>query len=239
MKRICFLDVEVSPEKVYVYERYEASVVGKVERSILFSIAWKWEGDKEVYCKSLIDFKIKEPHDDKPLTEFAWKLLDEADVVIAHNGTSFDVKKLNAFFIYHKLKPPSPFKQVDTLKVARKYFKFFGNSLNDISEFFGIGKKIETEHGLWYKCLNANKRAYSQMKRYNKHDVRLLVDIYKRMLPYIEIHPPINPTMKKHGTCNNCGKDKLQSRGITIVSSGVRSHRYHCQGCGHWSRVKV
>ena len=62
--------------------------------------------------------------DDKPLLKGIRDLLDEADIVIAQNGKSFDVRKVNARLIQHGFQPPSPYRVVDTMLVAKKYFAF-------------------------------------------------------------------------------------------------------------------
>ena len=69
-------------------------------------------------------------------------MFDEADVVIAHNGDKFDMRKANARFGHYE--PPMPVQQVDTLKVARKYFKFESNKLGDLGEHLGLGNKEVT-----------------------------------------------------------------------------------------------
>jgi hypothetical protein len=44
--------------------------------------------------------------------------MDEADIICAHNGDAFDIKKINSRLITNGFKPPSPFKTIDTLKAA-------------------------------------------------------------------------------------------------------------------------
>ncbi len=239
MKKRLYIDIESSPEKVYVYKRYEADVVGKEERSILFSIAWKWEDEKTIHCLGLSDFKEfkKDIHDDSALVKKSWELMNEADIVLAHNGDKFDIKKLNTYFIFHKLQPPHRFQTVDTLKVARRYFSFFGNSLDDIADFFGIGNKVETKKGLWRSCLNGDVSAYKEMKRYNKHDVYLLVEIYKRMLPWIQNHPHVDPEMGQ-SACPNCGSTHIEKRGKYRFIAGFKA-KLHCMGCGSWFQGKL
>jgi len=56
-------------------------------------------------------------------------LIDEADVVVAHNANGFDNKIAMARILSHGLTPPSPFVSVDTLITARRVFKFGANSL--------------------------------------------------------------------------------------------------------------
>lgn len=233
MKRV-YIDIEVSPTKGYSYQKYEGQILSVEERSIMLSFAWKWEGEKKINCVTIADFPgwRKDPHNDINVVKKAWEVLEETDLGIAHNGDNFDIKELNKFFIFHKLNPPSLFKTIDTLKAARRYFRFFGNSLDDLATFLGIGKKIETEKGLWKECLNGSESAYRKMKAYNKHDVYLLVEVYKRLLPWIQNHPHIDPEMG-HTACPACGGTKLHRRGFVRVITGFKV-KLQCQNCGHW-----
>jgi len=81
-------------------------------------------GDKRIQTRILPDYKLfkSEPQNDKYLIKELWDVFDQADIIIAHHGDGFDIKKSNARFVFHNLQPPSPYKSIDTLKIARKYF---------------------------------------------------------------------------------------------------------------------
>ena len=42
------------------------------------------------------------------------ELIDKADIVIAHNGDKFDLRKLNTRFLFHELGTPSSYQSIDT-----------------------------------------------------------------------------------------------------------------------------
>jgi hypothetical protein len=68
---------------------------------------------------------------------------------------------------YPRLKPPSPYITIDTLKIASKYFAFPSNKLTDVGTFLKIGKKLQhTGIALWFDCMRPqiNKRAWAMMK---------------------------------------------------------------------------
>jgi DNA polymerase III epsilon subunit-like protein len=65
--------------------------------------------------------------------------MDEADLICAHNGDAFDIKKINSRLIVNGFKPPSPFKTIDTLKIARRVFKFDSNKLDNIGRYLSRG----------------------------------------------------------------------------------------------------
>src|SRR6185369_15639239 len=128
-----------------------------------------------VFSKALPDYTGYKPrsYDDKKLVLDLWKLLDEADIVVAHNGRSFDVKVCKGRFIYHGLQPPSPFKQVDTKELAKKVARFNSNKLDDLSSLLFNQKKIKTDFDLWEGCINGDPKAWADMVRYNEKDVVL------------------------------------------------------------------
>lgn len=233
--RVLFFDLENSPNKVYTWGKYEQDALSCIKHSYLLSFAYKWQGEKSVHAFSLSDFPAfkKDPQDDLMLVKKLWEVLNEADVVIAHNGKRFDVRKANAYFINHKLPPPSPYKVVDTKQVANSIGMFYSNKLDDLGEVLKEGRKLEHEgFGLWEKCMNGDREAFKRMVKYNKQDVVLLEKIYNRLRPYIQNHPIINFIERE--SCPNCGEARLQKRGFNVTRTRI-VQRYQCQGCGAWS----
>ena len=93
-------------------------------------ICWsaKWLFSDEVIHDRLTGKESKRK-DDKRITKSLWALyLDEADIVVAHNALI--LKKSNARFLYHDLGLPSPYRSVDTLKIARRNFRITSNKLD-------------------------------------------------------------------------------------------------------------
>lgn len=233
--KILLFDLETSPINAWVWERYETNVIFVEQESYLLCYAAKWLNGS-IFAKSLPDFHgyKKNPTNDKALVESLWDLLDEADIVIAHNADQFDVKKANARFAHYGMKPPSPYKTVDTLKIARRMFKFSSNKLDDLGEHLRFGKKIKTDFSLWKGCMDGDKGSWAKMIRYNKRDVDLLQKIYLHFRPWIPNHPNVAILADKYG-CPSCSSTMLQKRGRGITRSGTYV-RYQCQSCGAWSR---
>ena len=155
--------------------------------------------------------------DDRRLIKDLHKLFDEADILIAHNGDRFDIRKTNARFIKHGLRPPAPYKTVDTLKVARRFFQFESNRLNDLGQYLGIGKKLPTTGmDLWRRTMSGEKTAWDTMEHYNRRDVRLLERVYNRLLPYMANHPNLE-IYGENGCCPTCQSLKVERRGIYVA----------------------
>lgn len=180
----------------------------------------------------------KGSEDDRKLVKELWHLLDKAEIVVAQNGDAFDLKKINARFAYHKLPPPSPYRTVDTLKVARKYFAFSSNKLDHLGASLGLGRKLEHEgFPLWRRCMLGDKKAWKKMKAYNKQDVLLLEKVYFRFLPWIKNHPNLN-TYSDSTVCPKCGSKELLKRGYQFNQT-TKYARIQCKSCGGWSRSPV
>ena len=86
----------------------------------------------------------KKPTCDRETTKSVWKLLDEADIVVAHNGNRFDLKWINASFLKHGMLPPSPYKTIDTLTQSRGQFYQNTHKLDDLSRRHLGNKKVNT-----------------------------------------------------------------------------------------------
>ena len=234
---ILFADIETAPNLGYTWGKWEQNVIENKEDWYIMSIAYKWLGDKTTHVVKLNDFAgyKKNKTDDKRLMLEINKLFEEADVVVAHNGMAFDVKKINARFIYHGMKPPSPYKIVDTKLVAKKHFKFDSNSLNDLSKFFKLGEKVETGgFDLWLSCMGGDDKSWAKMAKYNKQDVVLLEKLYLKMLPWMS-HPNRNLFQGTLHNCPNCGSKNCQRRGSEVTATNVWQ-RWQCQDCGKWSK---
>lgn len=243
--KILLFDIENFPNLAYVWQqRIDGYIPDNMMKDPWYMAMWsaKWLGDKKVMNKSLIDYPDhykKHPTCDKMILQDLWNLLDEADIVIGHNAKAFDIKKSNARFIMNGMKPPSPYKVVDTLQIARSKFFFTSNKLDNLGQYLGVGEKIETGgFKLWEDCMLGKKSAWRKFKKYCNQDVNLLEKVYLKLLPYATNHPNIGSYIDDNQPhCTNCGSPKLQKRGTSTTSTG-RYQRYQCQACGAYGRGK-
>jgi len=233
-ERVLFLDIETAPSLGYFYNMYsEGNILKKIEDWYIISIAWKWQGEKKVNVLANDDFG--DIHNDNNLMIKIGELLDEADIVIAHNGDSFDIKKINARLLVNGIKPPSPYKTIDTKKVAKKYFKFDSNSLDNLANDLGMEGKMDTPKNLFIKCIEGDMKMWKIMKKYNKQDVVVLEEVYNRLSPWITNHPSI--TMRP-GECKNCHSHNYQLRGFAHRKNKPNAiQRIQCNDCGSWGTL--
>lgn len=238
--RILYFDIETSPLIGYAWDTYQTNILKIIEHSKVISISWKFSGDKDVSVKCIADYKKykKGVIDDKELIKDAWKLLDEADVVVGHHCLSFDIKKLNNRFVFHGLNAPSPYQVVDTKQQASRHFKFDSNKLDNLSQYFGIGGKINNGgFSLWERCIAGDVEAWKLMKEYNVQDVVLLEKLYLILRPFIKSHPNLNllsDNPEAGCVCPSCKSKNVTKRGFSVTRTG-RKQRYQCSDCGSWS----
>ena len=114
--KILLFDVETFPNQAFVWGKYQQDVIRYIRQTCMATFVAKWLGEKRIISKALPHYAGYLPgsYDDKALVKDLWKLMDEADAVVAHNGIDFDVKVANARFLAHGFGPPSPYKSIDT-----------------------------------------------------------------------------------------------------------------------------
>jgi predicted RNA-binding Zn-ribbon protein involved in translation (DUF1610 family) len=232
--KIVFIDLENSPSLGWTWgPKWETSIIEFQQDWHLLSFAYKWVGEKTVHVKGLCDYPgfEKNKTDDKRLVADLWKIFDEADVVIAHNADRFDIKKANTRFVTHGFPPPSPYRTVDTLKVARKYFRFDSNKLDDLGQYLGVGRKLKhIGFALWLQCMEGDKKSWAVMKKYNQKDISLLESVYYLLRAWATNHPNIN---QGGFACPTCGSVEIQKRGWTYTPLRQK-RRFQCQSCAAW-----
>ena len=202
----------------------------------MLSFAYKWQGEKKVKTCALPDYPgyPRNLENDKFLAKDLHRLLDQCDVVIAHNGDRFDLRKANARFIQHRFRPPSPYRTVDTLKIARQRFKFDSNRLTDLGQYLGCGKKLPTTGShLWLSCMAGKRKAWDQMRAYNAQDVVLLEAVYDRLKGWATNHPNLSHLSRDPIACPTCESTRTEGKGWKYYATG-RKRRRICHGCGHY-----
>lgn len=221
---------------------WEANAVWVERDTYIMTFAAKWGHEKKTKTYALPDYPAyrRDKYNDKHLCHDLFAMLDKADIVVAHNGDAFDIKKINSRLIVNGLKPPSPFKTIDTLKLARRVFKFDSNKLDNLGRYLGEGRKIpNTGAALWRGCVNGDPKAWKTMRRYNAQDVDLLVRVYERLKAWAPNHPDLRMWSERPiHSCPTCQTGRLQRRGYNVSKAGKRE-RFVCLSCGAWDSGKL
>ena len=228
--KILLTDIETSPNQVFVWGLWNQNVSTNqiIDSSKTLCYAAKWLGAKEIYFDSL------HQSSNKKMLKGIHKLMDEADAIVTYNGIRFDIPTLSKEYLLEGMRPPSPAKQIDLLRVCRSRFRFPSNRLDYVANALGLGKKHKTDFTLWVDCMNNDPVAWGKMERYNKQDVKLLEKVYNRVLPWIKGHPNAS-IFEDYCVCPNCGGSKYQRRGWAITQT-AKYIRLQCKLCGSWFR---
>jgi hypothetical protein len=242
MPKILLIDIETAPILGDVWNLFDQNVALNqiVKDWHLLSFCAKWLDEKEVIYYD--QRNASDIENDKDLIKKLWKLLDEADIVIGHNSKNFDIPKINARIIMHELPPPSTFRQIDTLQIARKFFDFTSNKLEYLTgKLCKKYKKLKHNkfpgHDLWRECLKGNREAWNKMKEYNIHDVLALEELYHKLQAW---DTTINFSVYSDSediVCN-CGHTEFKKNGFKYLTAG-KYQRYTCKKCGSETRDNI
>jgi hypothetical protein len=190
--------------------------------------AWNW------YDKDRVEFAAEWTAGGREaLLRKTWQAYDRAQVVVGHNLGPFDTKKLKTEWAEAGYAPPSPFKVVDTLKVARREFGAESNTLDALCKRFGIVAKtdrykIEVARG----AVSGNRAYQAQIKGYNVGDIAASRGIYDFVRPWDASHPHSAQAIGDGRlACNSCWGEDLEPNGFKLANL-ILYRVYRCQGCG-------
>jgi hypothetical protein len=230
--KVLFLDLETSPNLAYVWGLWDQNVaINQLAASTeVICFGARWMGEKKVHFKSV-------HHDGKKaMLDALHDLMEEADVLVGWNSMAFDSKHIKREFIENGYLPPSPYKELDLMRVVKDQFKFPSNKLDYVSQKLGVGSKVKhSGFDLWLGCMAGNKQSWKEMKEYQIQDVNLLLDLYDILLPWIKNHPHAGLHNDIPDGCPNCASTNLEKRGITRTVANSYQ-RYQCRDCGKWMR---
>lgn len=241
LPKVLIFDIETSPLKAFVWQKsiWKANVGADQILSEWFMLCWsaKWLFSDKVMSDRLTGRESKD-EDDSRIVKSLWKLLDEADIVIAHNGDSFDVPNMNTRFVVHNIPPTSPYQTIDTRLVAKRQFGFTHNSLNGLAKVFGFNVKIETNFDLWKRCIDGDDKALAYMEEYNIHDVELLEEVYMKLRPWIKGHPNLGLYVETdRPVCPNCGNTDIKWTEKYYYTQTGKYRTFRCK-CGAFGRAR-
>ena len=233
------LDIETSTMLVHVWGLRQNSKYISTDSIEMDWIVLCWSGKwlcKGEHFGTVLTPQEATDRDDERILREIWSLLDEADVVIMHNGVSFDRKKLNARFKIHGMLPPSSYQVIDTCHQARHEFGFTSNQQGYLNKILKLPEKKATGYDLWLRCHRADPEALAEMMNYCQHDVGGLEELYLSLRPWMVSHP----NMALYGEMNNkcchrCGSEDIEW-GLEYATPMNIYDEYRCKECGGLGR---
>lgn len=228
-QKILVFDIETAPAQAFVWGLYDQNISPSqlIEPARVLCFAAKWLGESRVMFFS-------ERSGD--MIAEAWRLLDEADIVVGYNHVRFDVPHLQREMVVRGYRPPSPWVDVDLLSVVRKNFKFMSNKLGSVVDVLGLDAK--TDPGgfeTWRKVLAGDEKAWRTMERYNKQDVAITADLFTYLRPWVKM-PHVGLWSGDMRACCECGSDGLLASGVSRTKTAAYV-RVTCLNCNTDQRL--
>ena len=234
LPKILLFDIETLPMWIRVWGLYKQRPTIKQIVKDWIALSWsaKWLHESEMMSDILSPKEIKDRNDER-ICKSIWKLIDEADIIIAHNCSRFDIKKLNSRFMIHGMMPPSPYQIIDTLTHSYKIAAHTSHKLDWLGQLVRNEGKIDTDYELWIKCENGDKEALAEMLAYNIEDTRLLEEVYLWMRPWMRSHPNMGLYMDlKESVCENCGSNDIRPTSKPYTTAAGKYETIRCNSCG-------
>ena len=227
-KKVLFYDLEMFPGIYYGWSKFNPPFQ-QIAKTAINMISYKWAHRGKVQTIKLTKKQHKEnPRQEKVLIEKFLKVMNEADIIIGHNGDKFDFKKFNARVMKYGLNPVKKPRMFDTLKMVKREAAFDSHRLGDLCTELDIPTKIETEKNLFVTA-ERDWEKYLDLVNYCEHDVIALEALYERIKPHS------TPTFDFSGhnrACTSCGSVHIRKNGKYLLANGTEVARYRCNDCG-------
>lgn len=236
--RILIIDIETAPFLAYTFRRWKANIGQEnVEKEgYILCYAAKWFGDNNI-----IFSRVQEPENDYEIVKEMKALIDQADIVVAHNAVKFDIPTIATRMLFHGMTPFAPHKVVDTLKIAKQQFRFPSNSLESIAAYLGLAeqKMKHSGFGLWKRVMQMDEEAWNEMEEYNIQDILVLEKVYEKLRSWDKFAPNMALyTASSVPRCVVCASDKLEKLDKLSHTALSSFQTMRCKCCGKVMRTR-
>lgn len=235
LPKILILDIETSPCKGVFWRPGKQIIsvdnITKDWNVICWAAKWMFS---DVIMSDVLTPDEAVKGDDSRIMHSIWELINDADIIIAHNGNRFDLRKLNWRFKINGLVPPMPYQSIDTLRVAQREFGSSSHKMQFLSQMILHKEKIRTDFDLWKRCLTGDPKALKDMEEYCRYDTHLLEEIYLELRPWIKSHPNLGLYSETGSSvCAACASPDLQWGKFYYTPAGkYKAYRCKCGAIG-------
>jgi DNA polymerase elongation subunit (family B) len=226
--KVLYFDIEILPKH---YEtRFGA------DRSSICCFGYKFDTDKKAKCLSLLDFPehfAKDAYIEAPLIKEAYKIMNEADVIIGHYSEKFDFPYMVSKFVQLGLdvtKIVHAASKNDTWRLAKRHLKMSSNRLDSIARFFGLESKLPTEVMWWFRTIQGHAPSLKKLAVYCAQDVEVLHNVHTRLRGFEKISKRSNSNFKACPHCNS--KTHIHGRYATIAGTEKVVLKCTSEDCG-------
>ena len=193
--------------------------------------AWKW------YDQADVEFAAEwEVGGYDGFMRAVWDVFNDADLIIGHNADRFDARHLTGGWAEMGLPAPSPYKVVDTLKIARGTFAYESNTLDALNRRLGIDAKTDKyDARIARAAVNGDKEAQETLSAYNRGDIIASEALFDRLRPFARGIPHLGMWTDDALACPSCGHT-MTATGKTVHANVQRYEHLACPNCGSHAR---
>ena len=94
-----------------------------------------------------------------------------------------------------------------------------------------MATKEETRKNLQKACINNNKGAWKELKKYNTQDVIITEKLYLKERGWAKTSPNMNLTLGTYSSCPACGGEHIRKKGFRYTKVYIYQG-YQCLNCG-------
>lgn len=228
--------------KVLFYDIEATDLSAGFGEMICFGYSWMHES--QVHVRNMYDYEgwhdLPVEDRDLYLLQDIDDLFEEADVIVGHYSTKYDLPFIQTRRLIHGLPLlPVPI-HIDTWKLSKNYLKLNNNRMKTIAE----GLRLDERKGgvsllTWRRAKAHDLQAMKDISIYNLQDVRTQKAMGIALFPFTKIMPNWNVFSDEETVkCQSCGSEHLQHRGYVYTKQN-KFKRFQCQQCGKWMRSKV
>ena len=127
--------------------------------------------------------------DDRELVKQLSALIRDHDVIVAHNGSRFDLPYLRTRALHWRLEPLRDVKLIDPCTIAYRKFKLKSNSLGRIADYVGVkDRKTPLDMSVWMDAaLNGSTRSMDLIVEHCEADIRVLSAVLTVVKPFVKV----------------------------------------------------
>ena len=239
MRRTTFIDIETSLVEAYTFRTGQQFIgidqLKEDSQTKLLTAAWGTWHDLYYYGENGVEsvsnhhrkgaFK-KDPLDDTYVLRKLWDVLDQSDVIVAHNA-AFDRGWIEGRFMDLGWKQPSKYYVYCTFRTLHG-LNGVSKKLDYLSQKLIGTEKVKHEGvGLWIRCSQGDVSAFEEMEEYNIGDIyNTLYKVYMRTALYVDRYKSID--LAGEGLYCSVTGDPLvkQDKLYTNRATGLRYYTY-------------
>lgn len=239
--RILVYDIETAPGLAYVWRAKTTWIPDSMMKQSPFMLMWaaQWLDGTPIMWDAVTPEEVANQDDSRVVASIA-KLMREADIVLAHNGDSFDIPWVRGRLWLNDLEPLGPIASIDTRKISARDFSFMHNNLNSLIKAKLDREKIRTDFSWWRDIMENTgascQKAINRMLKYCKKDTKDLADLFKSMQAHAHRLPRLITSQGE--VCPNCGSGDLTSRGFRQTKA-FEYQKFQCNSCKRYCSFRT